>query len=170
MERIVVAEAARRLGVTPEAIRQRIRRGTIRHDKDDDGRLYVYLEPNTTGVHYGTQGVGQGVGQDGREGSQGVRGALRTDLASELKERVTFLESELEARTRFFEAELEARREELRRKDHLLAAALERVPPALEDPRETPSESPETASEGMKGVEVPIAEETRSWWRRFFDL
>lgn len=45
MERLSVSEAARRLGVTPDAVRQRIRRGTIDHDRDGDGKYRVYLTP-----------------------------------------------------------------------------------------------------------------------------
>ena|SRR5215208_7212741 len=43
MDRVSVSEAATRLGVTPDAVRQRIRRGTIEYDKTEDGRYYVYL-------------------------------------------------------------------------------------------------------------------------------
>jgi hypothetical protein len=45
MERLTVSEAARRLGVTPDAVRQRIRRDSIQWDKDEDGRYHVYLTP-----------------------------------------------------------------------------------------------------------------------------
>src|ERR671912_1459994 len=44
MDRVTVAEAAARLGVKEQAIRKRIQRGTLTHDKDDDGRVYVYLD------------------------------------------------------------------------------------------------------------------------------
>ncbi len=44
MERLTVAEAARQLGVSPEAVRKRIKRGTIEHDQDPDGLTYVYVE------------------------------------------------------------------------------------------------------------------------------
>jgi hypothetical protein len=44
MDRVTVAEAAARLGVKEQAIRKRIQRGTLAHDKDDDGRVYVYLD------------------------------------------------------------------------------------------------------------------------------
>jgi len=44
MYRVTVAEAAARLGVKEQAIRKRIQRGTLTYDKDDDGRVYVYLD------------------------------------------------------------------------------------------------------------------------------
>ena len=72
-------------------------------------------------------------------------------LVAELKDRIRYLE------------------EESRRKDHLLAAALERIPPALEAPAPAePREAPETASETGAGGDVPPTEERRSWWRRIF--
>ena len=45
-ERVTVREAAARLGVTTDAIRQRIKRGTIPHEKGEDGLTYVYLTPS----------------------------------------------------------------------------------------------------------------------------
>jgi hypothetical protein len=43
LDRVTVAEAARRLNVKEQAIRKRISRGTLQHDKDEDGRVYVYI-------------------------------------------------------------------------------------------------------------------------------
>ena len=43
-DRVTVAEAARRLGVTQAAIRKRIERGTIVFDKDPEGLTYVHLD------------------------------------------------------------------------------------------------------------------------------
>jgi hypothetical protein len=43
-ERVTVQEAARRLGITESAVRKRVERGSLRHDKQDDGRIYVYLD------------------------------------------------------------------------------------------------------------------------------
>ena len=43
-ERVTVQEAARRLGITESAVRKRVERGGLRHDKEDDGRVYVYLD------------------------------------------------------------------------------------------------------------------------------
>jgi predicted ArsR family transcriptional regulator len=42
-ERVTVQEAARQLGITESAVRKRVQRGMLRHDKEADGRLYVYL-------------------------------------------------------------------------------------------------------------------------------
>ena len=45
MDRFTVAQASDRLGVKEQAVRKRIQRGTLVHDKDEDGRVYVYLDP-----------------------------------------------------------------------------------------------------------------------------
>jgi hypothetical protein len=43
-ERVTVQEAARQLGITESAVRKRVQRGLLQHDKEPDGRLYVYLD------------------------------------------------------------------------------------------------------------------------------
>jgi predicted ArsR family transcriptional regulator len=43
-ERVTVQEAARRLDITESAVRKRVQRGLLEHDKESDGRLYVYLD------------------------------------------------------------------------------------------------------------------------------
>jgi predicted ArsR family transcriptional regulator len=48
-ERVTVQEAARQLGITESAVRKRVQRGMLRHDKETDGRLYVYLDTRDTG-------------------------------------------------------------------------------------------------------------------------
>src|ERR671911_1690536 len=42
--RLTVQEAARQLGVSEGAVRKRVTRGTLQHEKEDDGRVYVYLD------------------------------------------------------------------------------------------------------------------------------
>jgi predicted ArsR family transcriptional regulator len=140
MKRVTVAEAAQRLGITPNAVRQRISRGNMQYEKDEDGRVYVYLDS--------TEQVRKHLGDSSRD-----------ELVEELRSRVQYLERELQVRE-----------EEARRKDHLLAAALERIP-AIEPPAETPPEpreSPQRASEEPSGTRAPQEEERRSWWRRLF--
>jgi predicted ArsR family transcriptional regulator len=43
-ERVTVQEAARQLGITESAVRKRVQRKLLVHDKEADGRLYVYLD------------------------------------------------------------------------------------------------------------------------------
>ncbi len=42
-DRVTVAEAAKRLGISESAIRKRVFRDQIDHDRDEGGKLYVYL-------------------------------------------------------------------------------------------------------------------------------
>ncbi len=158
--RLTVAQAADALGVTVDAIRSRIKRGTIAHVRDGE-RVYVVLgadqgAPSTdqgndqVGAQYGQRRGGDDRHARGRDGSDG--GDHRDELVEELRNRVRYLE------------------EESRRKDHLLAAALERIP-ALEATREPP-QAPETAAEGPDRSESRPAtggaqEAARHpWWRR----
>jgi hypothetical protein len=41
---VSIQDAARRLGVSEGAVRKRVARGTLHHDKADDGRVYVFLD------------------------------------------------------------------------------------------------------------------------------
>jgi len=130
-----VPQAAELLGITAEAVRMRIKRGTLRSERQA-GRVFVLLGPDQPTEH--------------------------TTKQTEL----TDARDELIAQLR---AEVEAWREEARRKDHLLAAALERIP-AIEAPPE-PRESPETAREGQSDTHTPPEPQEgaqRPWWRRMF--
>src|SRR5215218_3185912 len=135
--RLTVREAAAELGTTSEGVRSRIKRGTLRTERES-GRVWVILDTDQP-----------------RPGGAptGDRADDRAELVDELRERVAFLERELETRT-----------EENRRKDHLLAAALERIP-AIEAP-----ESPETPSDSAGDTVTPSEAETPAepWWRRWF--
>jgi hypothetical protein len=44
VDRLTIQEAARQLGVSEGAVRKRVIRGTLQHEKEDDGRVYVYLD------------------------------------------------------------------------------------------------------------------------------
>src|SRR5829696_5665657 len=133
-QRLTVPEAADALGVTSEAVRTRIQRGTLRSVREG-GRVFVLLDFDRT------------------QSNTDTTSDQTQALVEALLDQVEYLRRELKVRT-----------EENRRKDHLLAAALERIP-ALESP-----ESPETASDtapnttGPPETEAPT--ETRPWWRR----
>jgi hypothetical protein len=44
VDRLTIQEAARQLGVSEGAVRKRVTRGTLQHEKEDDGHVYVYLD------------------------------------------------------------------------------------------------------------------------------
>jgi hypothetical protein len=152
---VTVAEAARILGTSKQAIRQRIYRDTIEHRKDSEGTVYVHI----TEHNYETNAESYGE-------TLGETDSVIHELVEELRARISSLENQLEHERR---ANAEQRR--------LLAAALERIP-AIEPPSEsTPEsssesrESPVTASEEEGKGQVPpepeIAE-SEPWWRRIF--
>ena len=144
MERRTIAEAAKKLEVTQEAIRARIRRGTIEHDKDETGKTYVYLTEEETHSQH--------------EGNAVVNGVVN--------DYITTLKSEIES----LKEDKEVWQEEAKRKDTIIMALTNRIP-ELEAPPETTPEAtegsvkdPETQSRGV----VPPKPQNRSWWRRIF--
>lgn len=156
-QRLTVPEAATVLGVTVDAVRGRIRRGTLPSEHDEHGKVYVWVDaleadrPRPSETDERPSGASQGPSAD------------REELVESLLEQVAYMREQLAA-------EREANRENRR----LLAAALERIP-AIEPP-ETP-QSPEDAVESPEGTETPArresaqeATEGRSWWRRWFGL
>jgi|SRR5215207_162015 len=155
-EWVTVAEAARILATTKQAIRQRIYRDTIGHRKDAEGTVYVHITEHNQETNAESYGE-----------TLGDIGSLSRELVEELRARIESLEVQLDHERR---ANAEQRR--------LLAAALERIP-ELEAPRETPPEareSPETASEEPYSTHAPPEaygppeQRKRSWWREFFGL
>src|SRR3954454_1732366 len=138
-EKLTVAAAAARLGTSQDAVRKRIQRDTIKWVKDDSGRVYVYLDPSET------------------------RQASDQDLVQD--ESKTTIEV-LQHQVAYLQEIIPTRDEEIRRHQHLLAAALERIP-ELEPARE-PRESPTESTEEENGTQVSPEEKKRSWWRRFF--
>ena len=143
LDRLTVAQAADALAISQDAVRKRIARGTIPHDRDNSGRVYVYLSPSET-VHKTDQDT------------------IQDDAAKTVQD--TYIRS-LEDQIAFLRRELE-------RKDGILLNLTERIP-ELEAPsevRESPQtveEEPERAEprpatvESQEGVRRP-------WWRRWF--
>lgn len=84
--RLTQREAAERLGVSVEAIRKRVKRGTLRSDKGEDGRRYVYLDDAPDAAWTEHQG---------------------SELTDELRDRLHYVERQLEAER---QAHAEARR------------------------------------------------------------
>src|SRR5215213_332780 len=68
-DRVTIQEAAYRLGVKEDAIRKRIQRGSMRHDKAEDGRVYVWVDAtqdSTQDTGHTSQDVYQDTAQDER--------------------------------------------------------------------------------------------------------
>lgn len=147
-EKLTVAEAAERLGVKEQAVRKRIARGTLRHAKDDDGRVYVYLSSSGSDANPEPEGNGTGSSTD------------TYTLIRSLEDHVGFLRREVEDW-----------KDESRRKDAIIMSLTQRIP-ELEAPRE-PRDAPQTTAEDAGGSEPTSANggaqegsERRSWWRR----
>src|SRR4051812_18816514 len=90
LDRVTVSEAAQRLGVKEQAIRKRIQRDTIPHDKDETGRVYVYLNPIDTLEDEGTST------RDNTESQVTVEGLLeaKDEIISELRTQLEYLRHE----------------------------------------------------------------------------
>ncbi len=163
-QRVTVAEASEILGVTVEAVRGRIKRGKLEHERDS-GTVYVLLDADQSNDQPST-------GQQPADDQS--RPDARGELEDELRDRIRFLE-------RMLEQEQEARTEERRRHDTIIAqlsaanAEQARTIRAIEAPA-AEEEPPEAA----EAVEEPEASEPRSgtlgaqegarrpWWRRVF--
>jgi|SRR5829696_1360331 len=133
--RLTVAQAADQLGISVDAMRARVKRGTVATEREG-GRVYVLLD----------------IAQDAAQDAAGA--GESNALISQLRDEVAYL------------------RDENRRKDELLAAALSRIPPAIEAPSEARG-SPETVEEEPEAAppprsDAPGAQEgaRRPWWRR----
>jgi hypothetical protein len=118
--RVSVYEAAEHLGITVDAIRKRVSRRTIPHERGEDGRVWVILDTD--------QDATSKLRDTGQPPSD------TTALISAKDETIATLREQLEAER---QAHAEARR--------LLMAALDKIP-AIEPPSEA-AEEPSEASE-----------------------
>jgi hypothetical protein len=142
VDRVSIQDAARRLGVSEGAVRKRVARGTLHHDKADDGRVYVYLD---AGVD-----AGQDAGAD----------ANNNALISQLRSENQYLREENQ------------RKDEIIMQQAMTMRQLTAPPEEdREEPPESPESPapsdtpPEASGEAQEAAE---RQEQRSWWRRFF--
>jgi len=142
MDRLTVVEAAARLGVKEQAIRKRIQRGTIAHDKDEDGRVYVYLDP-----------------EDGATGTS--IDTSMDKLLQSLQDQIAYLRQEAEDW-----------KEEARRKDTIILSLTQRLPEleAPAGPQaasaDTSGKGPGRGSTAPLESQEPL--QRHSWPHRFF--
>jgi hypothetical protein len=157
---VSVYEAADALGITVDAIRKRIQRGTIAHQRGEDGRVWVLLDVASNLRDPANSTVADA-------GEPAYRPQTRDELVDSLKDQVEYLRQVIETRDL-----------ELQRKDSIIAALTQRIPelePLREPPQEPPaaSETPSDVSAAGKGDVPPneeAAQDLRPWYRRFFGL
>jgi excisionase family DNA binding protein len=146
LDRLTVAQAADRLGITQDAVRKRIARGTIRHTKDYEGRIFVFLD-----TFERESKTNQDNGQDG--GSKTAPDADQDKYTRSLEDQIDFLRRELE------------------RKDTIIMTMAQRIP-ELDPAREAPPEERESdisaSEERGEGEAPPEQKKRRSWLHRFF--
>ncbi len=140
VDRLTIQEAARRLGISEGAVRKRVTRDTLKHDKEDDGRVYVYLDAG------GRQGVDDG--QD--EGVDPNSSALISRLESE----VAFLRDQVQRQQEIIAQQAVTMRQ-------LTAAASQEASEDAETAEEAPdrAEPRPTTAGAQEAVQRP-------WWRR----
>src|SRR5215212_182548 len=148
MDRITVAEAAQRLGVKEQAIRKRISRGTLHHDKDGDGRVYVYVDTEA---------------EDEVQDKYTRDDTYRDALVESLQDQNRFLQEEL------------ARKDAILM--NMTQTMRQLTAPAEEDREDAPGSQPSPGTprtpnpntgEREPATERPFTEEEtepRSWWR-----
>jgi hypothetical protein len=139
-ERVTVQEAARQLGVTESAIRKRVQRGLLAHDKEPDGRLYVYLDI-------------QDIGRDE------VRDSSYDMLVRRLENENEFLRRELERKDAILLNMTEA-----------MKALSPPAQEEASEPRESPQTAEEELDRVEPRLATGGAQESahRPWWRRMF--
>jgi hypothetical protein len=144
-ERVSVQEAADRLGTTVDAIRKRVQRDTIAHEKDPEGRVWILLERSYGRTRHDSDQDTTGQRQDLESGA----------LISEMRAHNETLREQLEAER---QAHAEARR--------IIAGLVERIP-ALEAPQ-TAEQEPERVEPRSAAPSPQDATQPRPWWRRMF--
>lgn len=175
-----IAEAAERLGLTSEAVRMRLKRGTLAGLKIE-GHWVVYL-PKPTEQNRSTdptatkQPTEQAPKRDQTPTKQDQAKpdanrhtetpAIVGQLIAAKDETIDALRSEVE----FLRRELESRTDELERRDVLLREALGRIPQL---PTGEPRSDPHMTHSEVQGEEIAVndgSDTSRSvawsWWRR----
>src|SRR5215216_2949199 len=142
VDRLTIQEASRRLGISEGAVRKRVTRGTLQYEKEDEGRIYVYL------------GVGDRQGVDGGQ-DEGVD-PNNNALISQLRDEVAYLRDENRRKDEIIMQQAMTMRQ-------LTAAPQEDATEAAETVEEEPERAePHSAmGEAQEGAQRP-------WWRRMF--
>lgn len=168
---VTVNEAAETLGISVEAIRGRVKRGTVRHERRGN-TVYVLLEGDQT-----PPGRDQSTTSRQPDGDQSEE-----PEASEVSPHVERLLAAQEREIEYLRGQIGEEREARRRADHIIAALTERIP-ELEAPPQSAQEAESVAEQASEGESPMEASEEpqqapsqgsdtprvgRSWWHRLF--
>lgn len=168
VDRVSVTEAAQRLGITEGAMRKRVARGTVTHERDEDGRVWIFLDQGYARRGAERQDPGQPGGQDIPRGWAG-HGQPAGQPAEERAENDRYTQS-LEEQLAYLRDQLDQERAANRENRRLLAAALERIPEIeAPDASPKPQNQPESAEPQPDKGNVsgePESGAQRPWWRR----
>jgi DNA-binding Lrp family transcriptional regulator len=161
VKKLRVPDAAKALGISPEAVRNRLSRGKLRSVKEGS-TVYVLIDPDIT----------EDRSADRSGSNEDISAATETLLAAK------------DETIRTLSEQLEAERESARRKDAILLTMAQRIP-ELEAASETSSEASEgsqTVPEEPYSTHAPPTPQTpvsspvgepqrkRSWWREFLGM
>lgn len=150
---VPLSEAAAILGISKDAVRMRVKRGTLRSEKRDD-RVYVHLN----------------------DVPDAVADADPNALVEDLRDQVAYLRGQLDVRAEeirrrdIIVSQLTQATSNLSDRLRELDAPTDR--PASPEPSEEPAEEPAGEAPGPAPpadvAEAPAASERVGWWRRMF--
>ena len=156
-----VVEAAEILGITPDAVRSRLRRGTLKRspERGEEGEVLVVLPaPSRTSAD-------QSDDQSGDQSATDRDASPTVALVEAMQERIEHLGRIIDTRD-----------EEIRRRDTIIMTLTQRIPKIESPSQEAPpaprgapekvSEEPENGRAG--GRDGGRSEPRRSWLHRFF--
>jgi hypothetical protein len=158
ISRLTVPEAAEALGISPEAVRNRLSRGTLKSEKEH-GKVYVLL--HKTDRPRPTADIPKDTSRHAGDESTDISGGP-APLISAKDETIRVLSEQLEAER--------AASAELRR---IVAGLVQRVPelePAQEQQKSPVSRSDGTDMGSSTTEDQQEPSQRRSWWRAFFGL
>ncbi len=156
-QRHTVKEAADELGITVDAVRGRIRRGTLDSVKLD-GVVYVLLDAtnrehqNDKSATESADASRQATDQAGLVDDESGLVGDQSELVGDLRGQIDWLRREVE------------------RKDTIIMQMAQRIPEleAPPEPRESPQMASEGADRGVTPLEPQEPAQRRSWLYRFF--
>jgi hypothetical protein len=166
-QHVTVADAALLLGISEDAVRSRLRRGTLRRETGKDGTVFVVLGTDRQASNQrptNDRSTDQQADQpttnqatDDTDAGGGER--YRDELLEVLRDEVSHLRDQLD---RERDASAELRR--------IVAGLVQRVPEleAAPEPRDAPMTASEHAGKGDVTNDQNEPQQ-RSWWRRIFE-